>query len=136
MTASVVLVDTSAWVEFFNRPDGAHHAAVADLLDLDRVAVTGVIAAELLRGCRSEHEMDELEDALGGVLRLELAFADWVAVGRDMGKLRQRGVTVSLSDASIAHAARHARIPLYALDADFGRHWPDLDRFPTGASAT
>ena len=129
MTRSVVLVDTSAWVDFFNRPKGLHHRAIVDLLDLDCVAITGVIAAELVRGCRSVKEANEIEDALAGVIRVELAFEDWLAVGRDLGDLRRRGVTVSLSDASIAHAARKARVPLYTLDADFARNWPELPRF-------
>ena len=105
MAAGPVLVDTSAWVEFLNRPGSAHHAAVAQLLDLDRVAITGVVAAELLRGCRTPAEADELGEALAGVIRIEIDFQDWIDVGRDLLLLRQRGLSVSLSDASIAHAA-------------------------------
>lgn len=127
MTPRAVLVDTSAWVEFFNRPAGEHHDAIAQLLELDRVAVTGVIAAELLRGCRSDSESASLEEALAGVIRIDLQFHDWVEIGRELCSMRQRGITVSLSDASIAHAARRAGLPLYTLDADF-RHWPDLAR--------
>ena len=128
MTAPLVLVDTSAWVEFFNRPSGLHHAALADLLDADRAAITGVIAAELLRGCRAE-EMDELEESLAGVLRIELGFADWLEVGRDLAALRRRGLTASLTDASVAHAAQRAKLSLFTLDADFQRFWPQLARF-------
>jgi predicted nucleic acid-binding protein len=109
VAASVVLVDTSAWVEFFNRPAGIHHASVAELLDLDRVAITGIIVAELLRGCRSEREASDVEEALAGVIRIELGFEDWLHVGRDLRELRSRGTTVSLSDASIVHAARRWR---------------------------
>lgn len=128
MSSRVVLVDTSAWIEFFNRPEGVHHAAVSRLLDLDRVAVTGVIAAELLRGCRTNAESESLASALAGVIRIELRYQDWVQVGQGLGELRRRGITVSLSDASIAHAASRAGLVLYTLDADFG-HWPELARF-------
>ena len=129
MTRAIVLVDTSVWVEFLNRPSGAHHSTVASLLESDRVAISGVVAAELLRGCRSESEAVELEDALGGLIRIDLGFSDWVAIGRDLASLRRRGLTASLSDASVAHAAQRAGIGLYSLDADFARFWPHLLRF-------
>ena len=135
MSRNVVFVDTSVWIEFFNRPRSVHHAAVADLLDADRVAVSGVVAAELIRGCKTVAEMDEVEDAIAGVLRIDLAFSDWLAIGRELGELRQRGVAVSLTDASVVHAARAAGLPLYALDSDFSVHWPRLARFEPPAAS-
>jgi len=133
MSPAVVLVDTSAWVEFLNRPGGLHHEAVARLLEADRVAITGVVAAELLRGCRTPDDADELDECLSGVMRIEVTYQDWCEVGREMGTLRAKGISVSLSDAAIAHAARRSAALLYTLDADF-RRWPGLPRFEPHAA--
>ena len=128
MNQPLVLVDTSVWVEFFNRPSGNHHGAVSELLDEDRVAVIGVVAAELLRGCRSVDDREEVEAALHGVHRLEVSFSHWSGVGREMFELRRRGVTVSLSDAAVAFSAREAGCLLYTLDADF-EHFSGIARY-------
>jgi predicted nucleic acid-binding protein len=122
-------VDTSAWVQFFNRPDSEHHEAVAELLDEDRIAIIGVIAAELVRGCRTAEEREAVESALEGLHRYDIGFTHWVRIGRELFELRRSGITVALSDAAIAHAAREATCLLYTLDADF-RHFAGLSYYP------
>lgn len=129
MKQTRVVVDTSVWIEFFNRPGGTHHRRLSDLLDLDQVAVTGIVAAELLRGCRTATERNDIEAALQGVEHLDIGFRDWLLIGREMFELRREGLTVSLSDAAIAYAARSSGYPLYTLDEDF-RAFKGLSRFP------
>jgi len=99
------------------------------LLEVDRVAVNGVIAAELVRGCQTEAERRELETALEGVVRLETSFAVFLAAGREIFALRRKGITVSLTDAVIAAVSRESGCPLYTLDADFDR-FAGLVRYP------
>ena len=132
MSNGMVVVDTSVWVEFFNRPGSLHHTRIDELLDLDRVAITGVIAAELIRGCREARERSRVETALEGVKHLELPFESWLTAGREMFDLRRKGVTVSLSDASIATACRASGALLYTLDHDFDR-FADLARYGEAA---
>ncbi len=124
-----MLVDTSVWVEFFNRPGGPEHLRVNQLLDEDCVAISGVIAAELVRGCMTPEEREEVEIALDGLHHFDVGFAQWVGIGREMFTLRQSGITVSPSDAAIAFSAREAGLLLYTLDEDFA-HFPDLSRYP------
>ena len=125
----MVMIDTSVWVEFFNRPQGDHFEAVSVLLDDDRVAMVGVIAAELIRGCRSTDERDEVQAALAGVHRFDLGFDDWLGIGRELFSLRRKGLTVSLSDTAIVYAAREAECLLYTLDTDFD-HFAGVSRYP------
>lgn len=63
------------------------------------------------------------------MLRIELEFSDWVEMRRDLAALRRKGLTASLTAASVAHAARRGRLSLYALDSDFRRFWPQLAHF-------
>ena len=124
-----MLVDTSVWVEFFNRPGGAEHLRVNQLLDEDCVAIIGVIAAELVRGCKTPEEREEVETALEGLHHFYVGFARWVGIGREVFTLRRSGITVSLSDAAIAYSARALDLLLYTLDEHFA-HFSDLPRYP------
>lgn len=63
------------------------------------------------------------------MLRIELGFADWLEIGHDLAELRRRGITASLTDASVAHAAQRGKLSLYSLDSDFRRFWPQLAHF-------
>lgn len=38
----MVIVDTSAWIPFFNRPESTEKRIVDELIDRDEVAVVGV----------------------------------------------------------------------------------------------
>jgi len=49
-----VLIDTSYWIEFFNRPDTGRAESVRGLVEEDLAAITGVVLSELLQGTRTE----------------------------------------------------------------------------------
>ncbi|MEW6007145.1 MAG: two-component regulator propeller domain-containing protein [bacterium] len=51
-----VVVDTSIWIEYFNNPTSKEGEVVKDLLEEDRVVITGSIMAELLQGARTEKD--------------------------------------------------------------------------------
>ena len=55
-----VLVDTSAWIDFFRRTEGEVGDTVANLVEEDQAVMTGPVLAELLRGVRSAKEGEEL----------------------------------------------------------------------------
>lgn len=100
-----VLVDTSGWIEYFNRPGSDISAEIRDLVNEDRAALTGVILAELSQGARNERELSEL--------RLALEAAIWIPTTRDVYdragglgfELRRRGITVPVTDCIIAAAS-------------------------------
>jgi len=56
--ANLVLVDTGIWSAFFSKPASAEKCALDALLDEDRVALTGPVLAEVLRGFRRTDEAD------------------------------------------------------------------------------
>lgn len=41
----MVIVDTSTWIPFFNRPESAEKRAIDALIDADRAAMVGVVLA-------------------------------------------------------------------------------------------
>ena len=119
MASEPVLVDTSCWIEYFNRPGTETATAVEKAVRDDRAALTGVILAELSQGARTESELSRLRAALGAVR--------WVASSREVYeraggigfKLRRRGVTVPITDCVIAAAAESIGGHILTLDDHF-----------------
>lgn len=104
MAGELVLVDTSYWVEFFNRPDSEEASRVAGLVRSDRAALAGVVMAELLQGARTDEELSELQDALTAVEWVPATPDVYARAGALDFSLRRRGVTVPITDCVIATA--------------------------------
>ena len=116
-----VLVDTSAWVDFLRpgiRPIGER---VDELLESDRARVCGVVVAELLHGVRGAGEHRQMKYLFETVRRVPTQEDDWDAVGNTMHRLREKGITVPLTDVMIATIARRNGIAVLTADSHF-RH--------------
>lgn len=114
-----VLVDTSCWVEYFNRPDGGLAGRVRTLIQRDHAAITGVILAELLQGSRTTGEVSELRAALEAVAWLETSRRIYTRAGTMGFELRRRGKTVPVTDCVIAAVAESAGASVLTLDGHF-----------------
>lgn len=112
-------MDTSYWIEFFNRPGSGEGASVEALIREDRAALTGVVLAELLRGARTEQEASRLHAALGAVAWVEATRDTYARAGRLGFELRRRGVTVPVTDCVIAAAAETIGGRMLTLDGHF-----------------
>jgi len=127
----MVVVDTSAWIPFFNRPDSTPKYIIEDLIDRGEAAIVGVVLAELLQGCRSPGERAELKEALLALPYLGVSQATWIAAGEISGGLLRKGITLPLTDLIIAAVAIEHRCSVYSLDAHFQRI-PGLPRYTRG----
>ena len=115
------LVDTSAWIEFFNRGDGALAESVARLVGEDEAVITGLVRCELLAGFRSDAAFAKARGTLAAFEEIDDASP---AVRERAVEIyrgcRRRGVTVrSLVDCMIAAAALSADLPVLHRDRDF-----------------
>lgn len=114
-----VLIDTSYWIEYFNRPDTPKAEEVAGLIREDRAALMGVILAELFQGARNEKELSELRMALGAVTWLETTDEVYARAGRLGFEMRRLGVTVPVTDCIIAAGAESVGGHILTLDGHF-----------------
>lgn len=116
----MILVDTSAWIDFFR--DAAPIAeAVDEALVSNRVAWCGPVEAELRRGFRTRRERDRVLPLLDACWWLPQPEALWSDAG-DLGfALRRRGLTCKTMDLLIATYAMQHDVPLLTADADFRR---------------
>ena len=119
MASEPVLVDTSCWIEYFNRPGAEVATAVEAVVRDDRAALAGVVLAELSQGARTERELSELHAALGAVVWIETTRETYARAGRLAFELRRKGLTVPITDCVIAAASESAGGCVLTLDVHF-----------------
>ncbi len=119
----MILVDTSAWIGYLRGDERPAVARLQALLDRGvPVAVTSVVAQELLQGVATPEAFGRLERYLASQVRVEPS-DPWLAAveaARIYGACRAAGVTVrSTVDCLIARIAIEHDLPLLHDDRDF-----------------
>ena len=117
----MIVADTSVWIPFLKDPESAEKRAIDALIDQRRIALVGVVLAELLQGCRSPKEADALLSNLAGLRFLADSFTTWKRAGELAASLRRKGTTLPLSDLVIAALALEHGCHVYTLDPHFQR---------------
>jgi hypothetical protein len=115
----VIVVDSSVWIEFLHRPQSPEKQAVDGLIDRDRVALVGVVLAELLQGCRTRGEAETIVSNLAGLPFLETSLRTWRRTGQLGSSLLRQGITIPLSDLIIAALALEHNCAVFTLDTHF-----------------
>lgn len=120
----MILVDTSAWVEYDRATTSAVDRRLTDLITHGGpVAVTQPVIMEVVAGATNDVREAQLRRLL---LRFTLlsfdAVIDFDAAARIYGSCRRVGVTPrGMVDCMIASVARRHRAALLAFDADLSR---------------
>lgn len=115
----MILVDTSAWVEFLRDTGSPACARVDDLL-AGSIATCNPIRMEMLAGARHERHLQGLRGLLARASLLSTEPSDYEEAAALYRTCRRRGETVrKLIDCLIAAHAIRAGIPILHADADF-----------------
>jgi predicted nucleic acid-binding protein len=126
----VILVDTSAWVEFLRATGNPAHLRLRSALEGEvDLASTDVIVMEVLAGARDERDRDRLRRLLYGLEFLAVdGPADYESAAELYRLCRGRGETPrKLTDCLIAAVAIRHDAELLCEDSDFlaiARHAP------------
>jgi predicted nucleic acid-binding protein len=116
-----VLVDTSAWVDFFNGHPSPEADALARLIDQEADVLTcGVVVAEVLQGIRRSKTLASIEEHLLDMEWLTPTEPDtYVRAATLYRELRASGVTIrSTIDCLIARLAHEHDALLLSKDRD------------------
>jgi hypothetical protein len=115
----VILVDTSAWIEFLRDTGSAVCDAVDHELAAD-IAICEVIAMEVLAGARDDVQLRQLRGLLARATMIHVVPADYDDAAALFRGCRREGVTVRrLIDCLIAAVAIRGGVPVLHADADF-----------------
>lgn len=118
----MILVDTSAWIEFLRATGSEAHLRLRSALeDGVELAATDVIAMELLAGARDDGDRDRLRRLVYGLEFLAVEGpGDYEQAAELYRRCRRGGETPrKLSDCLIAAVAIRSGAELLAADADF-----------------
>lgn len=115
----MILVDTSAWVEFLRDTGSPVCDAVDRLLDGD-IVICDAVSMELLAGARDERQLTQLRGLLARTTTLPTMPADYELAAAMYRACRVHGETVrKLIDCLIGAVAVRADLEVLHADADF-----------------
>ena len=115
----MILIDTSAWVEFLRDTGSPICQRVDDLLAVE-IATCDVVRMEVLAGARNEQHLQQLRRLLARASTLPTESVDYDAAAALYRTCRHRGHTVcELIDCLIAAVAIRGDVPILHKDADF-----------------
>jgi hypothetical protein len=118
----VILVDTSAWIEYLRGTGSQADARLSRALaDDEPLATTGIVLLELLCGARDETRARDLRRLLDRCRFLPMEEpSDHEAAAALYRACRRQGTTIRrLPDCLIAAVAIRAQVPLLHQDGDF-----------------
>lgn len=115
----MILVDTSAWVEFLRGTDSAVCDRVDALLD-GEIATCHPVRMEVLAGARDEEHLGNLRGLLARGSLIATEPIDYEEAAALYRACRRRGESVrKLIDCLIAATAIRASVPVLHSDGDF-----------------
>ena len=116
---AVILIDTSAWVEFL-RNTGTPVCNLVDELLAGDIAVCDPVLMEVLAGARDESHLLSLRRLLARAAVIPVQPTDYEDAAALYRRCRRQGETVrKLIDCLIASVAIRAGVPILHYDADF-----------------
>ena len=113
-----VLVDTSAWIDYFRKKEPVY-SRVSTLLDDDKICCIGLVMAELIQGVKNRNGIKALEDFIYVFTFLEESAKLWAKAGELSFTLGKAGKPVGLADCYIAILANRNKVGLMTLDSHF-----------------
>lgn len=114
-----VLVDTSIWIEYFNKPESKIGASIEELINKWEVYLAGIILTELLQGAKIENELESILESIIALPFLETTLDTWVKAGKISFSLRRKGITIPTTDLIIASLAIEYDCSVFSLDPHF-----------------
>ena len=115
----MILIDSSAWIEFL-RDTGSATCERVELLLAGEIAICDAVRMEVLAGARDEHHLLGLRRLLARATVIPMVPGDYDDAAALYRRCRLEGETVRrLIDCLIAAVAIRADLPVLQRDADF-----------------
>ena len=115
----MILVDTSAWIEFL-RDTGSTVCDLVDEMLAREIAICDAVRMEVLAGARDESHLLSLRRLLARAAVIRTRATDYDDAAALYRRCRRQGETVrKLVDCLIAASAIRAGVPILHSDVDF-----------------
>ncbi|MGB9592119.1 MAG: type II toxin-antitoxin system VapC family toxin [Candidatus Kryptoniota bacterium] len=120
-----ILVDTSAWIEFFRKKDSSVSFILKEALNLNQVFYAGPIAVELFQGAKTNKELEVISELLETIHYVEITRSHYHHAGEISHKAARSGKSFSIVDLILAVVAHDEQLRLLTLDI----HFKEISRF-------
>ena len=120
-----VLVDTSAWIDFFRKKESSLSKKLREHLELNQVYYTGPIAVELYQGAKTNKEIEVLDQLLQDIHYVEITRTHYHHAGQISHRAARSGKIFSIVDLILAVVAHDENLTLLSLDA----HFKEISKF-------
>ncbi len=87
---SDILVDTSASIDNFNKPNSKTGRIVEHILRNRRAVLAGIVLTELLQGAKIKTEFDAILESMLALPLFEASLTTWIEAGRISFALREK----------------------------------------------
>ena len=115
----MILIDTSAWIEFLRDTGSPVCDRVESLLDAE-MAICHPVRMEVLAGARDEYHLERLRRLLARAVTVPVTPADYDDAASLFRRCRRQGETIRrLTDCLIAAVAIRVDTPILHCDAEF-----------------
>ncbi len=115
-----VLVDSSAWIDFFKFPQSIYAQVLDQLLDSNQVCICGLVLAEIVPSVRTEQQVEDLKSYFYALKILPDPVDLWNKIIKLQFLLKKRGVNgMSIPDLIIALTAHESDVRILTKDRDF-----------------
>lgn len=117
----IILVDTTAWIDFFAARSLPHVAVLEDLIEhREDICTCGIILTEVLQGIRKNTEFRKTRDLFNTLIWLPMPYSVFLRSAEIYRKLREKGITIRKPlDCIIASTAIENDVQLLHNDKDF-----------------
>jgi predicted nucleic acid-binding protein len=114
-----ILVDTSAWIEFFRKKGSSVSLRLREYLKLNQACYTGPIAIELYQGAKTSKELDVIQQLLQTLHYVDITRSHYDHAGQISYKAARDGKIFSIVDLILAVVAHDEQLKLLSLDTHF-----------------
>jgi tRNA(fMet)-specific endonuclease VapC len=114
-----ILVDTSVWIEYFNKAESKTSNRLQQMLVDGKVCGAGIILTELLQGAKIEKEFEIILNNYTALPLLKENLNTWISAGKISYSLRRNGITLPTTDLLLAALALESNCKIFTLDQHF-----------------
>ena len=121
---SLILVDTTVWIDFFNKKDNSKQADILiQIIEKGEytICICPIIYQEILQGIKEDNTFEEIKDILKNILMINTPILTVADYAIDLYRsLRKKGITIRKPyDCMIASYAILENTYLLHNDSDF-----------------
>ena len=122
----MVIVDTSIWIDFFQNPAAACNQKLENLIrDNNKAAICGIILQEILQGIKDNRSYMLTKQRLSRLPFINTDKEIYLFASSLYRTLRQKGITVTPVDVTIAAIAIKNEMAIFTNDS----HFKDIEKY-------